>query len=93
MTQWPLLATTSEHPSTISGEIRLSGVFGINFIDTADVYSAGGSEEIVGKAIAGRRDNIVAIAAPVGVLAHRPMHRKYSEILWPSASTLSGTEW
>ena len=47
---------------------------GINFIDTADVYSARGSEEIVSKAIAGRRDNIVAIAAPVGVLAHRPMH-------------------
>src|SRR5918999_952793 len=32
---------------------------GINFIDTADVYSAGESEEIVGKAIAGRRDEIV----------------------------------
>ena len=26
---------------------------GINFIDTADVYSAGESEEIVGKALAG----------------------------------------
>jgi aryl-alcohol dehydrogenase-like predicted oxidoreductase len=32
---------------------------GINFIDTADVYSAGENEEIVGKAIAGRRDSIV----------------------------------
>ncbi|MEO8692431.1 MAG: aldo/keto reductase [Acidimicrobiales bacterium] len=32
---------------------------GINFIDTADVYSAGESEEIVGKAIAGRRDQVV----------------------------------
>jgi aryl-alcohol dehydrogenase-like predicted oxidoreductase len=32
---------------------------GINFIDTADVYSAGESEEIVGKAIAGRRDDVV----------------------------------
>ena len=32
---------------------------GINFIDTADVYSAGESEEIVGKAIAGRRDEVV----------------------------------
>jgi aryl-alcohol dehydrogenase-like predicted oxidoreductase len=32
----------------------------INFIDTADVYSAGESEEIVGKALAGgRRDNVV----------------------------------
>jgi aryl-alcohol dehydrogenase-like predicted oxidoreductase len=32
---------------------------GINFIDTADVYSAGESEEIVGKALRGRRDDIV----------------------------------
>lgn len=32
---------------------------GINFIDTADVYSRGESEEIVGKAIKGRRDDIV----------------------------------
>ncbi|MCU1345870.1 MAG: aldo/keto reductase, partial [Acidimicrobiia bacterium] len=32
---------------------------GINFIDTADVYSIGESEEIVGKAIAGRRDDLV----------------------------------
>src|SRR5213593_3888700 len=32
---------------------------GINFIDTADVYSAGESEEIVGRAIKGRRDEIV----------------------------------
>jgi aryl-alcohol dehydrogenase-like predicted oxidoreductase len=33
---------------------------GINFIDTADIYSAGESEEIVGKALAGgRRDDIV----------------------------------
>src|SRR5690349_14873722 len=32
---------------------------GINFIDTADVYSAGESEEIVGKALKGRRDDIV----------------------------------
>ena len=32
---------------------------GINFIDTADVYAAGVSEEIVGKAIAGRRDDVV----------------------------------
>ncbi|MET9221452.1 MULTISPECIES: aldo/keto reductase [unclassified Streptomyces] len=32
---------------------------GINFIDTADVYSAGESEEIVGKALKGRRDEVV----------------------------------
>jgi aryl-alcohol dehydrogenase-like predicted oxidoreductase len=32
---------------------------GINFVDTADVYSQGESEEIVGKALAGRRDDVV----------------------------------
>ena len=42
---------------------------GINFIDTADVYSAGESEEIVAKAIAGRRDEVVLATkfyAPMG---------------------------
>jgi aryl-alcohol dehydrogenase-like predicted oxidoreductase len=32
---------------------------GINFVDTANVYSAGESEEIVGKALKGRRDDVV----------------------------------
>lgn len=32
---------------------------GINFVDTADVYSGGLSEEIVGKALKGRRDEVV----------------------------------
>lgn len=32
---------------------------GITFVDTADVYAQGESEEIVGKALAGRRDEVV----------------------------------
>jgi aryl-alcohol dehydrogenase-like predicted oxidoreductase len=32
---------------------------GVNFVDTADVYSAGESEEIVGKALEGRRDDVI----------------------------------
>jgi aryl-alcohol dehydrogenase-like predicted oxidoreductase len=32
---------------------------GINFVDTADMYSAGESEQIVGKALQGRRDEVV----------------------------------
>ncbi|RBQ21379.1 aldo/keto reductase [Spongiactinospora rosea] len=32
---------------------------GINFVDTADMYSAGESEEIVGKALKGRRNEVV----------------------------------
>lgn len=42
---------------------------GINFIDTADVYSLGESEEIVGKALEGRRDRVVLatkVHAPMG---------------------------
>ncbi|MGW1341446.1 aldo/keto reductase [Kribbella sp. NPDC002412] len=32
---------------------------GINFVDTADMYSRGESEQIVGKALKGRRDDVV----------------------------------
>jgi 1-deoxyxylulose-5-phosphate synthase len=39
---------------------------GINFFDTADVYSNGRSEQIVGKALAGRRNDIV-LATKVGL--------------------------
>src|ERR1700735_2025395 len=38
---------------------------GINFIDTADVYSAGESEQIVGKALAGGRRDRVVLATKV----------------------------
>jgi aryl-alcohol dehydrogenase-like predicted oxidoreductase len=46
---------------------------GINFIDTADVYSGGESEEIVGKAIAGKRDDLVIatkVFSPMGKDPH-----------------------
>lgn len=47
---------------------------GINFIDTADVYSAGESEEIVGKALAGRRDEVV-----LATKVHGPMGKGQNE--------------
>jgi aryl-alcohol dehydrogenase-like predicted oxidoreductase len=43
---------------------------GINFLDTADVYSRGESEEIVGKALAGGRRDSVVLATKV----HGKMH-------------------
>src|ERR1700722_14193825 len=45
---------------------------GINFIDTADVYSAGESEEIVGKALAGRREHIVLATKAHGTMGADP---------------------
>ena len=45
---------------------------GINFIDTADVYSAGESEEIVGKALVGRRDNVVVATKFFGQMGEDP---------------------
>jgi aryl-alcohol dehydrogenase-like predicted oxidoreductase len=48
---------------------------GINFVDTADVYSAGESEEIVGKAIAGRRDEVVLATKVHGQMGKDPNER------------------
>jgi aryl-alcohol dehydrogenase-like predicted oxidoreductase len=49
---------------------------GINFIDTADVYSAGESEEIVGKALAGgRRDDVVLATKVWGQMGEDPNRR------------------
>jgi aryl-alcohol dehydrogenase-like predicted oxidoreductase len=46
---------------------------GINFIDTADVYSRGESEEIVGKALAGgKRDNVVLATKVHGTMGDDP---------------------
>jgi len=48
---------------------------GINFIDTADVYSAGESEEIVGKALQGRRDDVVLATKFFGPMGLDPNRR------------------
>jgi aryl-alcohol dehydrogenase-like predicted oxidoreductase len=45
---------------------------GINFVDTADVYSAGESEEIVGKALKGRRDDVVLATKFWGPMGEAP---------------------
>jgi aryl-alcohol dehydrogenase-like predicted oxidoreductase len=48
----------ADHDDSI-GIIRTALDAGVNIIDTADVDSGGESELIVGKAIAGRRDDVV----------------------------------
>ncbi len=47
---------------------------GINVVDTADVYSRGESEEIVGKALRGRRDDVVLATKVHGRLGEDPNH-------------------
>jgi aryl-alcohol dehydrogenase-like predicted oxidoreductase len=55
---------------------------GVNFIDTADVYSRGESEEIVAKALAGgRRDDVVLATKFHGVMGDDPNHKGNSR-LW-----------
>jgi aryl-alcohol dehydrogenase-like predicted oxidoreductase len=45
---------------------------GINFLDTADMYSAGESEEIVGAALKGRRDDVILATKGHFALADGP---------------------
>ena len=45
---------------------------GVNFIDTADRYSRGESEEIVGKALKGRRDTVVLATKVHGPMGEDP---------------------
>lgn len=48
---------------------------GINFIDTADVYSGGASEEIVGEALRGRRGDVVLATKFFMPMSDDPNHR------------------
>jgi aryl-alcohol dehydrogenase-like predicted oxidoreductase len=48
---------------------------GINFVDTADVYSGGESEEIVGKALKDRRDDVILATKVHGSMGRDPNER------------------
>ncbi|MGH2592835.1 MAG: aldo/keto reductase [Anaerolineae bacterium] len=48
---------------------------GVNFIDTADVYAAGRSEEFIGEAIHGRRDRVVVATKVFGKVGDGPNDR------------------
>jgi aryl-alcohol dehydrogenase-like predicted oxidoreductase len=62
----------TDHEDSI-GIIHRALDAGVNFIDTADVYSRGESEEIVGKALAGgRRDSVVLATKVHGTMGDDP---------------------
>ncbi|HTX62611.1 MAG TPA: aldo/keto reductase [Acidimicrobiales bacterium] len=48
---------------------------GVNFVDTADVYDFGTSEEIVGRALEGRRDEVVLATKFHNAMDADPNHR------------------
>jgi aryl-alcohol dehydrogenase-like predicted oxidoreductase len=54
---------------------------GVNFVDTADVYSMGESEEIVGKALRGRRDEVV-LATKFGLPRGEDMNKRGASPRW-----------
>ena len=69
---------TKDHDESIRIIHRALGA-GINFIDTADVYSQGESEVIVGKALAGgRRDDVVLATKVYMPMGDDPNHRGLS---------------
>ncbi|HET8529366.1 MAG TPA: aldo/keto reductase [Gaiellaceae bacterium] len=55
MSAWYGATDEQESIATIHRALEL----GITFLDTADVYGQGSNEQLVGKAIAGRRDEVV----------------------------------
>ncbi|MDO0938880.1 aldo/keto reductase [Streptomyces sp. DG2A-72] len=67
------IGRTTQDEATAIVDAALEG--GINVIDTADVYSAGESEELVGKAIAGRRDDIVLATKANMPMSDEPNHQ------------------
>src|SRR5256885_13075281 len=55
--------------------IAAAGEAGINFIDTADVYNKGGSEEVVGRAIGAERHRWIVATKVNGIMGEEPNAR------------------
>ena len=67
---------------------------GINLIDTANTYTGGKSEEIIGRAIKGRRDDVI-IATKVGMAIGQKPHQtglSRRHILWQLQHSLKSLQ-
>jgi aryl-alcohol dehydrogenase-like predicted oxidoreductase len=70
---------------------------GVNFFDTADVYARGQSEQILGAALASRRNNVI-IATKIGIRTGSALNQaglSRRHILWSVDQSLKrlGTDW
>lgn len=63
---------------TASRIVAMARDAGVNFIDTADMYNAGRSEAITGRAIAGDRDHWVLATKVANPIGDDPNHRGLS---------------
>jgi diketogulonate reductase-like aldo/keto reductase len=75
MGTWNMGEQRSQRPAEIAS-LRLGLELGVRLIDTAEMYGEGGAEEVVGEAIAGRRDEVFVVskvyphnASRIGALA------------------------
>ncbi|TCK19888.1 aldo/keto reductase [Pseudonocardia endophytica] len=73
------LGRTTQDDATAIVDAALGA--GVNLIDTADFYSHGESEEMVGKAIAGRRDDVV-LATKAGLPMDDDRNHRGSSRRW-----------
>ncbi|MFF3891451.1 aldo/keto reductase [Streptomyces sp. NPDC001914] len=73
------IGRTTQDEATAIVDAALEG--GINLIDTADMYGDGESEEMVGKAIAGRRDDLV-LATKAGMPMGEERNHRGSSRRW-----------
>ncbi len=72
---WNMGESAAERPNEVRA-LRRGLDLGMTLIDTAEMYAEGGAEEVVGEAIAGRRDSVFVVskvyphnASRTGVLA------------------------
>jgi aryl-alcohol dehydrogenase-like predicted oxidoreductase len=87
-------------PTDERGSVRIIGMArdaGINFIDTADVYNDGRSEEITGRAIASERDRWI-VATKVGnqmpgTGQRRGLSRRWLTLAVDGSLRRLGTDW
>jgi aryl-alcohol dehydrogenase-like predicted oxidoreductase len=68
--QWQMIGGLGQNE--VDGIVHRALEGGVNFIDTADVYSAGESETLLGRALAGRRQEVVLATKVRGRMGSGP---------------------